>query len=70
MMSMNFNDIAIWNIKESDYRCVINRISKNEATNVMQNANMTEKCRNIKIYYNNIEIEKEIDFPTKRFLIF
>ena len=70
MMSMNLNDIAIWNIKESDYRWVINGISKNEATNVMQNANMTEKCRNIKIYYNNIEIEKEIDFPTKRFLIF
>ena len=70
MMSMNLNDIAIWNIKESDYRWVINGISKNEATNVMQNANMTEKCRNIKIYYSNIEIEKEIDFPTKRFLIF
>ena len=40
MISMNLSDIAILNIKGSDYRCVISRISKNE---VMQNTGSTEK---------------------------
>ena len=40
MISMNLSDIAILNIKGSDYRCVISRISKNE---VMQNTGLTEK---------------------------
>ena len=31
MMSMNLSDIAILNIKGSDYRCFISLISKNEA---------------------------------------
>ena len=35
MVSMNFSDIAIWNIKVSDYRCIISLISKNEAINLM-----------------------------------
>ena len=48
MMSMNLSDIAILNIKSSDYRCIISRISKNEAINVMQNADFT-KLQNIKI---------------------
>ena len=43
MMSMNLNDIAILNIKCSDYRCIISLISKNEAINLMQNADFTEK---------------------------
>ena len=54
MMSMNLSDIAILNIKGSDYRYVISLISKNEAINLMQNADLTEKSRtlsNIKIYY-------------------
>ena len=37
-MSMNLNDIAILNIKGSDYRCIISLIRKNEAINLMQNA--------------------------------
>ena len=37
MMSMNLSDIAILNIKGSNYRCIISLISKNEAINVMQN---------------------------------
>ena len=45
MMSMNLNDIAILNIKGSDYRCLISLISKNEAINLMQNADLTEKSR-------------------------
>ena len=42
MTSMNLSDIAILNIKSSDYRCIISRISKNEAINVMQNADFTK----------------------------
>ena len=38
MMSMNLSDIAIVNIKGSNYRCIISLISKNEAINLMQNA--------------------------------
>ena len=47
MMSMNLNNIAIWNIKIADYCSVISGISKSEAINVMQNINLTEKKRNI-----------------------
>ena len=43
MMSMKLSDIAILNIKGSDYRYVINLISKNEAINLMQNDDLTEK---------------------------
>ena len=47
MMSMNLSDIAILNIKSVDYHCIISRISKNEAINLMQNANLTEKSRTL-----------------------
>ena len=43
MMSMNLSDIAILNIKGSDYCCIISLISKSEAINLMQNADLTEK---------------------------
>ena len=43
MMSINFSDIAILNIKGSDYCCSISLISKNEAINLLQNADLTEK---------------------------
>ena len=43
MMSVNFSNIAILNIKGSDYRCIISLISKNEAINLMQNADLTKK---------------------------
>ena len=42
-MSVNLCDIAILNIKGSDYRCVISLISKNEAINLLQKADLTEK---------------------------
>ena len=29
MMSINFSDIAILNIKSADYRCIISKMSKN-----------------------------------------
>ena len=40
---MNLNDIAILNIKGFDYHCIISELSKREAINVMQNADLTEK---------------------------
>ena len=40
---MNLSNIAIFNIKGSDYRCIISLISKTEAINLMQNVNLTEK---------------------------
>ena len=43
MMSIILRDTAILNIKGSGYRCIISRISKNEAINLMQNADLTEK---------------------------
>ena len=43
MMSMKLSNIAISNIKGSDYCCIISSISKNEAINLLQNAELTEK---------------------------
>ena len=48
MISMNLSDIAILNIKGSDYRCSICLISKNEAINLMQNTNLTKKAEHYK----------------------
>ena len=84
MKSMNLSDIAILNIKGSDYRCITNLISKNEAINLMQNADLTEKsgilsnikdllshvkvCKEI-LTFGDIEIEK-INFTAIRLLLF
>ena len=35
MMSVNLSDKAILNIKDSDYRCIISLISKNETINLL-----------------------------------
>ena len=43
MMSVNLSHIAILNIKGSDCCCIIGLISKNEAINLVQNADLTEK---------------------------
>ena len=40
MMSINLSDIAILNIKGSDYHCFISLISKNEA-------DLTEKSKTL-----------------------
>ena len=40
---IDVSDIAILNNKGSDYRCIISLISTNEAINLMQNADLTEK---------------------------
>ena len=43
MMSMSLSNITILNIEGSDYRCTISLISKNEAENLIKNADLTEK---------------------------
>ena len=47
MMSMNLSDIAILNIKGADYRCIIHGISKNEAINLLQNIDLTDKSEKL-----------------------
>ena len=42
MMSINLSNNAILNIKDSDYCCIISLISKNEAINLLKNADLTE----------------------------
>ena len=57
MMSMNLSDIAILNIKGSDYCCIISLIRKNEAINLMQDSDLSEKSgtfSDIKIYYHRL----------------
>ena len=44
---MNLSDIAILSTKGSGYDCIISLISKNEAINLMQNADLTEESRTI-----------------------
>ena len=44
-MPISLGNIAILNIK--NYRCGVNGISKNEATDLMQNAYLTEKGRRL-----------------------
>ena len=50
MMPVNLSDIAILNIKSSNYRCIISLISKNEAIDLLQNANLTEKIGTLQIW--------------------
>ena len=44
---MNFSDIVILNIKNVDYCCIINRISKS-------NTDLTNKRRTMKIKHKNL----------------
>ena len=43
MMCMNLRNIAILNIKDSNYCCIISGISKTEAINIMKNTDLKEK---------------------------
>ena len=47
MMSVNLSDIAILNIKGSDYYCIISLICKNEVIKLLQNADLTEKSETL-----------------------
>ena len=42
MMSMNLSNIAILKIQGIDYCCILSEISKNEAINLLRNADLTE----------------------------
>ena len=43
MMSINLNNIAILNVNGTHCHCIINRISKSDAVNLLQNAGLVEK---------------------------
>ena len=43
LMPVNFSDVALLNNKGSGYCCIFKLISRNEAINLMQNADLTEK---------------------------
>ena len=60
---MNLSDIAILNIKGSNYHCIICLIVKNEDINLMQNADLTKNGRtleSIKTLFSYIKMGKEI----------
>ena len=44
---MNLDQISILHIKGSDYGCIITLISKNEAINLLQNTDFTEKSETL-----------------------
>ena len=54
MMSMNLSNIAILKIENADYHCIISGISKSEATNLMQNIDLTETQWNIIEKHKNL----------------
>ena len=63
MMSMNLSDNATLNIKGSNYRYVIALVIKNEAINLMQNADLTEKngtLWNKDNLFSYVKMDKEI----------
>ena len=43
MMSMNLSDVAILNIKFSEYRCIIKKKKKNVVITLMQNPDLMEE---------------------------
>ena len=45
---MNLIDTAILNTNDADHRCIINRISKNEAINLLKNFDLTKKNGTLK----------------------
>ena len=47
MMSMKLSNIAVLNIKGYFYCCIISLINKNEAINLTQNADLTQKSRTL-----------------------
>ena len=47
MISINFGDIAILNIKSADYRSIISKISESETVNLMKNIDLTEKSKTL-----------------------
>ena len=61
-MFVNLSDIAFLNIKATGYCCAISLISKNEAINFLQNADLTEKSGtllNVKKVFSYMKMGKE-----------
>ena len=48
MMSMDLSDIALLNIKSSDFCSIVSRISIKDAKNLMQTINLTKKIEHSK----------------------
>ena len=55
---LNLSNIAILNIKDSDYCCIISLINRNEAIKLLQNANLTEKKEKQKWANKRLAISK------------
>ena len=64
MMFVNLSDIAILNVNVVDYCCIITGISKSEAVNLLQKADLNEKNVNFFFYFLYIYIFED------RFFIF
>ena len=47
-MSMNLSNFDILNIKGADYCCIINKICKSEAVNLLQKADLNKKVERYK----------------------
>ena len=45
---MKLSNIATLNIKSADFCCIFSRISKTEAINLMQSADLTKKAEHYK----------------------
>ena len=48
--AINFNDVAIVSIKRSDYRIHFWYISKDNAINIMENSNLSEKSGSLYVF--------------------
>ena len=48
---MNFNDVAIVSVKQSDYRIHFWYMSKDDAISIMNNFNLNEKSGLLYIFY-------------------
>ena len=48
--AINFNDIAIFSVKGSDYRIHFWYMSKDDAMNIMKNSDLNEKSRLLQIF--------------------
>ena len=46
-MSIELNSIAILNVNGIDYRCIISRISKSEAIDLLRNPDLSEKSESL-----------------------
>ena len=45
MLRMSMNDVAILNINGADYHCIISRINKSEAINLLKNVDLIDRSR-------------------------